>query len=117
MPSVLFVCSQNRLRSATAEQVFAARKDIEVASAGTNADADTPLTAELVEWADIIFVMENMHRTKLQQRFRSSLKSKRVICLDIPDDYEFMDPLLVRMLENRVPQHLPRMPSTPEASD
>ena len=101
MPSVLFVCSQNRLRSATAEQVFATRNDIEVASAGTNADADTPLTAELVEWADIIFVMEKAHRTKLNRKFRASLNGKRIICLDIPDDYEFMDPVLVRMLESR----------------
>jgi predicted protein tyrosine phosphatase len=117
MRTVLFVCGQNRLRSPTAEQVFSKRADLEVASAGTNHDADTPLTAELVEWADVIFVMENEHRSKLQRQFRSSLKSKRVICLDIPDDYEFMDPMLVRMLENRVARHLPNPPASPKASD
>lgn len=117
MRTVLFVCGQNRLRGATAEQIFSIREDIEVASAGTNADADTPLTAELVEWAEIIFVMENAHRTKMQQRFRTSLKSKRIICLDIPDDYEFMDPLLVRMLENRVARHLPSSPPSPPSPD
>lgn len=108
MKNVLFVCSQNRLRSPTAEQMFSQRPDIEVASAGTNSDADTPLTAELVEWADVIFVMEKIHRTKLQQRFRASLKSKRVVCLDIPDKYGFMDPALVRVLEARLARHLPR---------
>jgi predicted protein tyrosine phosphatase len=102
MKKVLFVCSQNRLRSPTAEQVFAKRRDIEVDSAGTNNDADNPLTAELVEWADIIFVMEKAHRRKLQQRFRPQLKNTRVVCLDIPDDFEFMDPELVRLLETRV---------------
>lgn len=107
MKNVLFVCSQNRLRSPTAEQVFSRRPDIEVASAGTNHDADTPLTAELVEWADIIFVMEKTHRNKLQQRFRASLKKARVICLDIPDEFEFMDPMLVRLLETRVSRYLP----------
>lgn len=106
MKNVLFVCSQNRLRSPTAEQVFSRRPDIEVASAGTNHDADTPLTAELVEWADIIFVMEKTHRNKLQQRFRASLKKARVICLDIPDEFEFMDPMLVRLLETRVSRYL-----------
>jgi predicted protein tyrosine phosphatase len=106
--NVLFICSQNRLRSPTAEQVFAQRPDIEVASAGTNSDAETPLSSELVEWADVIFVMEKTHRTKLQQRFRASLKSKRVVCLDIPDKYGFMDPALVRLLEARVGRHLPR---------
>lgn len=107
MKNVLFVCSQNRLRSPTAEQVFSRRPDIEVASAGTNHDADNPLTAELVEWADIIFVMEKTHRNKLQQRFRASLKKSRVICLDIPDEFEFMDPMLVRLLETKVSRYLP----------
>ena len=108
MKNVLFVCSQNKLRSPTAEQVFAQRLDIEVASAGTNSDAETPLSAELIDWADVIFVMEKVHRTKLQQRFRASLKSKRVVCLDIPDNYRFMDPALVQLLEARVGRHLPR---------
>jgi predicted protein tyrosine phosphatase len=107
MKKVLFVCSQNRLRSPTAEQVFSQRHDIEVDSAGTNNDADNPLTAELVEWADIIFVMEKTHRSKLQQRFRPQLKNARVICLDIPDEFEFMDPMLVRILEAKVSRHLP----------
>ena len=107
MKKVLFVCSQNRLRSPTAEQIFSKRHDIEVDSAGTNNDADNPLTAELVEWADIIFVMERRHRTKIQNRYRSALKSKRVICLDIPDEFEFMDPMLVRILEARVSRYLP----------
>ncbi|MDH6230630.1 putative protein tyrosine phosphatase [Mesorhizobium soli] len=106
MKNVLFVCSQNRLRSPTAEQVFSRRRDIEVESAGTNHDAENPLTPELVEWADIIFVMEKMHRAKLQQKFRKSLKSARIICLDIPDNYQFMDPALVQLLEERVPRYL-----------
>ena len=97
--NVLFVCSQNRLRSPTAEQVFSKRQDIEVASAGTNHDADTPLTHDLVAWADIIFVMEKAHRTKLQKKFKTSLKKASVICLDIPDDYEYMQPELIRLLE------------------
>jgi predicted protein tyrosine phosphatase len=105
--NILFVCSQNRLRSPTAEQVFSGREDITVASAGTNRDAEVPLSAELVEWADIIFVMERTHRSKVQNRFRRWLGGTRVICLDIPDDYEFMDPDLVRLLEIRVSRHLP----------
>lgn len=106
MKKVLFVCSQNRLRSPTAEQVFSTRPDIEVASAGTNKDAETPLTAELVAWADVIFVMEKEHRNKLQRRFKKQLKA-RLVCLDIPDDYEFMDPILVRLLEHKVGRLLP----------
>ncbi|TXC70957.1 phosphotyrosine protein phosphatase [Sphingomonas ginsenosidivorax] len=107
MKKILFVCSQNRLRSPTAEQVFASRPDLEVDSAGTNNDADNPLNAELVEWADVIVVMEKIHRTKVQKRFRSSLNGKRMICLDIPDDYAFMDPALVMLLHARLDRHLP----------
>ena len=104
--SVLFVCSQNRLRSPTAEQVFSRREDLEVDSAGTNHDAENPLTAELIAWADVIFVMEKAHRAKLQRRFRTALAGARVICLDIPDDYKFMQPELVRLLEANVSKHL-----------
>jgi predicted protein tyrosine phosphatase len=110
MKHYLFVCSQNRLRSPTAEQIFSHRSDIEVASAGTNRDAETPLTSELVLWADFIIVMERAHRNKLQKHFRSELNGKRIICLDIPDEYEFMDPVLVRILEVRMSRHLPMQP-------
>lgn len=107
MKNVLFVCSQNKLRSPTAEQVFASYPSIEVASAGTNNDAENPLTSELVRWADIIFVMERTHRNKLQRRFRQDLRSARIICLDIPDEYEFMDEALVQILKTRVARFLP----------
>ncbi|HVJ43238.1 MAG TPA: low molecular weight protein tyrosine phosphatase family protein [Dongiaceae bacterium] len=103
---VLFICSRNRLRSPTAEQVFAAYPRIETASAGINSDADNPVTPELLEWADVIFVMERTHRAKLSARFRTAIKNKRVICLDIPDDFAFMDPALIRLLEAKVPRHL-----------
>ncbi len=111
---MLFVCSQNRLRSPTAEQVFSRREDLEVDSAGTNHDADNPLTAEMVASADVIFVMEKAHRSKLQRRFRAALGGKRVVCLDIPDEYDFMQPELVRLLKAKVSRHLPAAPATQE---
>jgi predicted protein tyrosine phosphatase len=107
MKNILFICSQNRLRSPTAEQIFASHPTTEVSSAGTNHDADNPLTGELVEWADLIFVMERSHRNKLQKRFRSALNGKRVVVLDIPDDYAFMDPELIALLNARMARHLP----------
>ena len=64
------------------------------------------MTHELVSWADISFVMEKAHRAKLQKTFKASLKNARVICLDISDNYEFMDPELVRLLETRVSKYL-----------
>ena len=106
MRKVLFVCSQNRLRSPTAEQVFADWPETETQSAGLNNDAENPVTPELVEWADTIIVMENAHRNKLRKKFKANLKRARVICLGIPDDYEFMDPDLIRLLKAKVPQFL-----------
>lgn len=105
---MLFVCSQNRLRSPTAERVFADWPGIETASAGLKPDAETPVTPELLAWADIVFVMERVHRTRLASKFGAWLRDVRVICLQIPDEFDYMDPALVQLLEARVPRHLPR---------
>lgn len=107
MTRVLFICSQNRMRSPTAEQVFARHPGIECASAGLNRGADNPLTPELVEWAELIFVMERHHKMELSVRFKRHLGGKRIICLDIPDNYPYMDPALIALLESRVGPLLP----------
>lgn len=107
MKHVLFLCSRNRLRSPTAEEIFSNHPDIECASAGLSNDAENRVTQELIEWADLIFVMEKVHRKKLSEKFRSHLKRARVICLDIPDKYEFMDPALVSLLKEKVTRFLP----------
>jgi len=95
---VLFLCSRNRLRSPTAEQVFRAWPQLEVDSAGLSPDADTLLSAEQMEWAELILVMEAAHRRRLQARFGRHLHGKRVVVLGIPDDYDFMQPELVELL-------------------
>lgn len=107
MKHLLFVCSANKLRSPTAEHIFSTWPDVETDSAGLNSDAEQQLSTEQLVWADIIFVMEKAHRNKLSKKFQKYLKGKRVICLDIPDEYDFMDPDLVRLLKARVPRYLP----------
>ena len=77
----LFICSQNRLRSPTAEQVFANWPGVETDSAGLGNDADVPLSVEQIEWATMIFVMERAHRNKLTKKFKPHLNGKQVICL------------------------------------
>lgn len=104
--NALFICSQNRLRSPTAEQVFSSWPGIETDSAGLGADATVHLSPEQIAWADIIFVMEKAHKNKLSARFKAHLNGKRVICLDILDEYEFMQPELIKMLEMRVGRYL-----------
>jgi len=99
MKRIFFICSQNRLRSPTAEQVFSTWPDVETDSAGLGKDADVPLSPEQIAWATMIFVMEKRHRNLLSKKFRHHLNGKRVICLDIPDDYDYMQPELVRLLQ------------------
>lgn len=104
---VLFICSLNRWRSPTAEQLFSETPGWECASAGLNHGADNPLTPELLEWADLIFVMERSHKTKLSTHFKPHLRDQRVISLDIPDRYPFMDAELIRLLKKKLTPYLP----------
>jgi predicted protein tyrosine phosphatase len=97
----LFICSRNRLRSPTAEQVFSSWIDVETDSAGLAPDAVTPLTVDQIEWAEVLFVMERRHKVKLIRTFGRYLNGKRIVCLDIPDRYGFMDPELIVVLERK----------------
>lgn len=108
MKRILFLYSQNRLRSPTAEHIFSALVGIEVMSAGLDNNAEVACTPELLEWADIVFVMEKAHRSRLTRRFTRHLKNARAICLDIPDNYAFMQPELVQLLHARVDRHIRR---------
>lgn len=73
-------------------------------SAGTSPDAENPVSADMIEWADVVLVMETVHRRKLNERFKSELQAKKIVVLDIADDYALMDPELVRILKVRVPR-------------
>lgn len=108
--NLLFVCTQNRLRSPTAEQVFADWPGVETASAGLGNEAAVPVSPELLQWADIVFVMEPAHRTRLAQRFQAHLRRARVVCLGIPDDYDYLQPELVELLKRKVTPFLRSLP-------
>lgn len=99
---ILFVCSQNKLRSPTAEQVFSQFNQLEVLSAGTNNDAEIPLSPDLILWADKIICMEQTHRNKIREKFKAYLKDQKIISLGIPDEFEYMDPALINILMVKV---------------
>ncbi len=105
--NLLFVCSENRLRSPTGEELFSQYGGIDAIGCGTNHDADTVVSGDLIEWADIIFVMEKTHRNKVSKKFSTQLKGKKLVCLDIADNYDRMDPVLVRVLTAKVMRHIP----------
>ena len=103
---LLFVCSQNRIRSLTAEKVFAGLEGFKVRSAGTQPGARIVVTDGQIGWADIIFAMEKSHVNLLRRKFGTALDSKRVIALHIPDEYKFMQPELIDELKCQVGQHI-----------
>ena len=103
---LLFVCSENRLRSPTAEAVFQGHPRVEAIGAGTNKDAETTVSGDLIEWADAILVMEKTHKNKISKKFKDLLVGKKLVVLGIPDNYDYMDPELINILKNRVPKHV-----------
>ena len=107
MKHLLFLCSKNKLRSPTAESVFADHPGIEVDSAGISNDAEIIVSEEQLEWADVILVMEKSHRSKLNQKFPRALGRKRIAVLNIPDNYDFMDEELIRILKSKCAPYLP----------
>jgi predicted protein tyrosine phosphatase len=105
--NILFICSRNRLRSPTAEAVFSGHPGVETDSAGLADDAEVPLCADQIEWADVILVMEPIHKTRLNRRFKTRLGGKKVAVLGIPDNYGYMDESLVRLLKSKCAPYLP----------
>ena len=100
---LLFVCGRNRRRSPTAEEVFGAVPGVEVCSAGVSPEADNPLTDDLIEWAENHLRYGSEAANQAIAMFSARLKGKRVVCLGIPDNYEYMDSKLVHLLWDRVP--------------
>ncbi len=104
--NLLFVCSRNQWRSPTAEEIFKNNQEYQAKSAGTEPSARIKITEKLINWADIIFVMEKKHKERLKQRFATVVDEKEVIVLDIPDEYQFMDEELVDLIKLSVSPYL-----------
>src|SRR5450755_3068679 len=102
---LLFVCSRNKMRSVTAEKFFAGSPYYQVRSVGTQPDARIVVTEGHLGWADIIFCMEKSHVNRLRRKFPEALNDKRIICLNIPDDFEFMDPDLLDEFRAKLPAY------------
>lgn len=104
--NLLFVCSRNQWRSPTAEEIFKNSQEYQAKSAGTEPSARIKITEKLINWADIIFVMEKKHKDRINQRFASVVDEKELIVLDIPDEYQFMDEELVDLIKLSVSNYL-----------
>lgn len=103
---LLFICSRNKWRSRTAEELYRDLPGYEARSAGTEPGSRRRVDAGLLGWADLIFVMEAKHRDYLQARFPEALTDKRVICLRIPDDFTYNDPDLIDLLKASLSRYI-----------
>ena len=106
---LLFICSQNRFRSLTAERIFDGLPGFQVRSAGTQPDARIVVTEGHLGWADVVFMMEKSHLNRVRRKYPEKLLGKRVIVLRIPDEYTFMQPELIAELRSRVTRYFPEV--------
>lgn len=97
--NILFLCSRNQWRSRSAEELFKNHPLHTVRSAGTAPSARIKVSEKAILWADLILVMEKRHKQILQEKFGVRIYDKKVLVLDIPDEYGYMDPELVEILE------------------
>ena len=95
---LLFICNQNQYRSPTAREIF--KNEFETKSAGLF--SETPVTKEELEWADLVIVMEDFQRKELEQRFPEEFMKKRVLTLNVRDEYQYMQPELVSLLKEKM---------------
>jgi predicted protein tyrosine phosphatase len=103
---VLFVCEGNLHRSPTAEHLYSATPGIQARSAGLSELARVQVTEELLAWADAVFVMERHLLRLLRRRFAAALEGKDLVCLDVPDEFQFQQPELIAVLSERLAPHL-----------
>ncbi|MEO9944740.1 phosphotyrosine protein phosphatase [Paraglaciecola sp.] len=106
MRNILFICSRNQWRSPTAEKVWKNHPELNVRSAGTSPRAKRTVSVKDIQWADIIFVMEEKHKSRLKAQFTRLLDHKPTHVLDILDEYQYMDEELVEIIKQTVGSYL-----------
>ena len=93
----LFVCNQNLNRSKTAELLF--RDKFETKSTGLY---NNIVTEKQIEWAEVIFVMDDEQRKEISRRFPKQYLQKRILSLNISDVYYFNQPELIEALNKKL---------------
>ena len=99
--NILFVCTFNKIRSLTAQQIFQDDNRFNVKSAGVDPASTVQINHDILEWADYIIVMEKAHRNKIRKNFPGIYEKKRIVCLYIPDEYDYMEPVLIELLKRK----------------
>lgn len=98
--NILFVCSRNKRRSRTAEKVFRNDQRFYVKSAGFSTKSPVRISKKLIDWADLILLMEYEHSKRLYQLFRN-IDIPKTEVLEIEDNFDFMDKELIELLTEK----------------
>lgn len=96
---VLCVCSAGLLRSPTIAWVLSNEPfNCNTRAVGASESFALILADEvLCHWADVIICVEEAVFTELSQRIDLDNVAARLICLDLPDEFNFKDPALVEL--------------------
>ena len=100
---LLFLCSENRNRSPTAEMLFQDENECRSASIYPSFNQ---VDREMLSWSDLTFVMEKAHLDYLKKNYEDLFKSKKIINLDIPDNYQFQSDALKKILREKIEKNL-----------
>ncbi|MEN0054141.1 MAG: protein tyrosine phosphatase [Mucilaginibacter sp.] len=99
-----FHLQQKPMAKPTAEVLFKNHPLHTAGSAGTSDKARIRVNRKMIDRADLIFVMERKHKQILIQRF--DVTDKKLIVLDIEDNYQLNDPELVELLKEALQKYL-----------
>lgn len=100
--NLLFVCEKNSVRSRTAEALYDGHGSIEAKSSGILSNSAVAITAQLVQWADILFVMEYDMKECIRENHPNAIGHREIVNLEIYDFYYFMQPELVKLIRKKV---------------
>jgi predicted protein tyrosine phosphatase len=64
---------------------------------------------EVISWADVIVVMEKRMRHIIRRRFKPAGRTKRVVCLHLPEQYDMQDPTYLRLFRERIEVYLAKL--------
>ncbi len=115
---VLCVCSAGCLRSPTAAHILSSPPfNFNTRAVGLSREyAIVPISDALIMWADLILVMEEDQQRQVnamqQDLFRNfdsmyEYDYKQVINLDIPDEYDYRNPQLVKLMTDKFMELFP----------
>lgn len=108
--SLLFICQFNVVRSRTAEILWDSY-GWSTKSAGIDEDSRVRITPELINWADVIFVMEDYQAEYMRENFAAQIGNRNIVVLDVHENFSFMQKELKELLTEKVTRYLESLPA------